>query len=104
LRAAFVLLAVLAIVYFIDHAVQALAGKQTEANILVNFLTKFEVSVALGWAVGAGGLIYGRSQRKLRKASVARLSERLQAFEAEIDPKRTTSTLRSNGDTNPEDK
>lgn len=90
--------------YFVSHAIEALAGKQTDANVIVNFLTKFEVSVVLGWAAGGCGLAYGRSQRKLRKAAIERLSGRIQELETQIDPSRSTSRLTPDGDTNPEDK
>lgn len=95
--------AALGIVYLLAQAVEALAGKQTEANILVSMLGTVEVSVALSWVVGAGGVIYGRAQKKLRQRTVARLHGRIASLEKQIDPGRSSSKLTPTGDTNPED-
>jgi len=80
-----------------------LSGKITDANIAVNFLANLQISVALGWAVGGGGMLYGYSQNKLRKRDVRRLHSRLERFERMHDPNRTTSQLGPTGDTNVED-
>lgn len=80
-----------------------LAGQITSANIALNVLGSLEVSVTLAWLAGGGGVAYGVSQNRLRKRTVKRLSSRLQELETHVDPRRSTSALSSNGDTNPED-
>jgi hypothetical protein len=95
--------ALVAIVYLLGHALEALAGKETDANIFVNLLGKLEASVILSWVVGGAGVVYGRSQMKLRKTTIERLQSRLKSLEEQLDPHRTSSKLTPRGDTNPED-
>ena len=85
-------------------AVEALAGQTTLADIGINFLGKVEVSVALAWSFGAVGVAYGWQQRKLRKDTVERLQNRIQALEQMIDRGRSSSNLTPRGDSRPEDK
>jgi hypothetical protein len=103
-RVLLICLAVVGIVYLLGHAVETLAGKETEANIFVNLLGKLEISFVLSWIVGGAGLAYGLSQKKLRKSTVERLQKRIKELEADIDPTRTSSKLTPSGDTNPEDR
>lgn len=91
------------IVYLGGHAIEALAGKETDANILVSMIGTVEISMMLSWVFGAGGIAYGKAQQKLRKSTVERLHGRIESLEAELDPKRTSSKLTKRGDTNPED-
>lgn len=85
------------------QAIEALAGKATLADIsvAVKWLTGDKKSEFLAWGVGAGGVLYGLRQRRLRKD----LTEHFGARELElgIDPGRTSSMLTSRGDTNPRD-
>jgi hypothetical protein len=102
-RVLLVSVAVVVIVYFVTHALEALAGKSTDANIFVSLLANMEISVALAWGVGVAGVAYGRHQRGLRKTTIARLQGRIHDLETNIDPNRTSSRLTPQGDTNPED-
>ena len=95
--------ATVGIVYLLGHSIEALAGKQTEANILVSLLGTLEVSVVLSWVVGGAGVAYGRAQNKLRKTTVERLHKRIHDLESAIDQNRSSSKLTPRGDTNPED-
>lgn len=90
--------------WFAYLSVKALAGQTTLADIGIDFLGKVEISVALAWAVGAGGTAYGWSQRKLRKDTVERLQERIEELEVTIDDQRSSSRLTKRGDTRPEDR
>ncbi len=96
--------AIIAISRYAYLAIEALSGKSTLADIGINFLSDIKISVTLAWIAGVGGVFYGISQRKLRKDTVERLQERIQALEAEIDPNRSTSNLTRRGDTRPEDR
>lgn len=102
-RVLLVSLAGIAIVYLVGHAIEALAGKDTDANIFVDLFGKLEVAAALSWMVGGGGVVYGRAQSKLRKSAVERLHGRIKDLETQIDPTRTSSKLTPRGDTNPGD-
>ena len=85
-------------------AIETLAGKTTLADVAVSFLTDIKVSVVLAWGAGAGGVVYGLQQRKLRKDTLQRLQDRNQTLEKMIDSSRSTSNLTPRGDTRPEDK
>lgn len=80
-----------------------LAGKITDANIALKFLGSLEYSVGFAWAAGLGGAAYGMAQNRLRRRDVRRLHGRVAELETIIDPKRSTSTLSLDGDTNPKD-
>jgi hypothetical protein len=92
------------VAYLLGHAIEALAGKQTDANILVKMLGVFEVSMALSWMAGGAGVIYGRSQAKQKKTTVERLHKRIAELESVMDPGRTSSKLTPRGETNKEDR
>ena len=85
-------------------SIEVLAGKNTLADIGIGFLTDINVSVAISWALAAGGVLYGYGQRRLRKNGVEHLAKRNQRLELIIDPERTSSNLTERGDTRPEDK
>ena len=55
-----------AIAYFGYRSVEALAGRTTLADIGISLLGKVQVSVVLSWAVGAGGVLYGNREHRLR--------------------------------------
>ena len=79
--------------------VAALAGDRTVADIGIRVLADVSFSVILPVAFGIGGILYGRLQRKLRKATVERLAPRSQELEQRLDPERSSSGLTSKGDT-----
>jgi hypothetical protein len=82
-----------AIAYFINHSIVALAGEKTIADIGVRFLGDVRVSESLAWvtAILCGG--YGAAQRKMRRSAEQRLGERIRQLEATIDPDRSGSGL-----------
>lgn len=86
------------------QSVAALAGETTAANIGVAVMGDFRISEALAWLLGASGVGYGVSQRKVRKDTVERLQGRNQQLEQGRDPRRTSSKLTPRGDTRPEDR
>ena len=104
----------------IKMATQALAGKQTTANIALSAEGKWNVPDApalpdaldqwcwwfgvLGTAFGVTGLAFGYNQRQLKRHNVKRMGARLVELETRLDPGRTTSNLTCSGDTNPEDR
>ncbi len=96
--------AIVLIVRYAYLSIEALSGKTTLADIVVQFLSGVKVSVAIAWTFGIGGLAYGWKQRKLRRDTVERLQKRIQALESKVDLNRTSSQLTPRGDTRPEDK
>jgi hypothetical protein len=94
---------IVGIVYCIYLSINALAGRQTIANIAVNFLGSLTVSKSVAYILGGGGVIYGVAERKLRQRTIKRLQGRIQQLETARDPKRTSSRLTERGETNPSD-
>lgn len=90
--------------YWALQGIRAIAGSSTDANIAVELLANFGVSVTLAWTVALSGGAYGLFQRHLRRNTVERLQGRIRELESIIDPQRTSSELTQRGDTRPEDK
>ena len=82
----------------------SLAGKQTIAHIVVEFLATLTVSKAVAYLFGAGGIIYGYGERRLRQRNIKRLAESKNDLERIIDPKRTSSKISRTGTTRPGDR
>lgn len=91
------------IAYFGYRTVAVLAGETTTANIGIRFLADLRVSEAVAWIFGASGVAYGLRQRTLRRSTVERLHGRIESFEKQLDPRRSSSQLTSRGETKPED-
>ena len=85
-------------------SIEALAGQTTMADIGVGFFGKIEVSIAVSWALAAGGVVYGLKQRKLRRDTVEKLHVRIKSLEISLDRKRSSSELTPRGDTKAEDR
>ena len=103
------------IFFFVERSIADLAGKQTDANILVaavadfNFIDDLASSYTKVFCVivslfGVIGLGYGKIQSSLRKRTVKRLAAQIIELEEQIDPGRSSSNLTPTGDTNPEDR
>jgi hypothetical protein len=85
--------------WFIYLAVESLAGKKTDARILFQAITDLKVNQWVAYIFGAGGVTYGYVQKRLRQSTVARLQDRVQKFESELDPDRSSSGLPTTGST-----
>jgi p-aminobenzoyl-glutamate transporter AbgT len=83
--------------------VRSLAGQTTIADIGVNILGNFRISTAISYVFMFSGVLYGASERELRKRTVERLAKRISELELQLDPNRSSSNLTSRGDTRPED-
>lgn len=92
--------AIIVCFYFAYLSIGELAGKQTDALINIKMLLD---SNFLGIIFGGGGIIYGVVQKRLKQNVIKRLQPRIQNFEQQLDPNRTSSLLTSGGDTNPAD-
>lgn len=73
--------------------VQALAGKDTKASVLLQFLTNLPVRDIIFAVFGAGGVTWGARERHLRRKHTARLADQNQELESQLDPHRSTSGL-----------
>ncbi len=89
--------------YFVYHAVLALAGKATFADIGVRVLGDIRISETFAWGAGATGVFYGLRQRKLRRDKTDYLQGRIRKLETDLDPGRSSSRLTTRGTTNPRD-
>lgn len=67
------------------------------------FLSNIKFSQVAAWVFGCGGVIYGRTQHRLRKNTVKFFQGRIRDLETGIDPDRSSSELTIDGDTRPED-
>jgi hypothetical protein len=90
--------------YYGYRTIEVLAGRSTEANIVLNILGNIAFSSTIAWTFGVAGAAYGWRQRKLRGDAVERLQNRIKELESKVDPERTSSNLTVRGDTNPEDR
>jgi hypothetical protein len=93
----------LGIAYYCYLSVLALAGQHTAADIGIKLLADVRISEAVAWLFGGSGVAYGWRQRKLRRDTVERIQNRVERFEKQIDPGRSSSELTSRGETRPED-
>jgi hypothetical protein len=90
--------AVVLIVYYVMRGVGQLAGKFTYADIGIDFIAKLIFSQGLAWSLAGVGTVYGFRQRNLRREETKRMGERLRQYETQIDPRRSSSRLESQGD------
>jgi hypothetical protein len=81
----------------------SLSGEQTSASIVFRAALDMRADQYIAYLLGGGGVIYGVRERRLRRKTTERLSERTASLEKRIDPHRTSSGLPSTGDTRLED-
>lgn len=90
-------------VYFITTSFTTLAGKETTANVIINFLGNLQLSETVPWLFGIGGVLYGYAERRQKQKVIKRQHSRVKTLEHQIDPKRSSSNITDTGDTNPID-
>ena len=92
------------IAYFLFRTVESLSGETTLALFNVQMLLNSNFLPALiGAFLGGGGVIYGLGQRRLKQKVIEKLQPRIQRYEKQVDPGRTSSQLTAAGNTNPAD-
>jgi len=98
--------------YFAFASIHDLSGLTTNAKIDIKAeasLNPEDTPVWPFWVAGlsgmiaVGGVVYGFSQRELRKLTVQHLSPYKEKWEKQFDSKRTTSGLLEDGSTHPHD-
>lgn len=87
------------VMYYLLQISQQLAGTSTTADFALSVLADFRLSAAVSWAVGAGGAAYGVVERRLRKRNIARMSDRIQYLEAQLNTSRGSSNIETDGTT-----
>ncbi len=95
------------IAYMTYRIVAVTAGKTTHVNYLVALYGHIAVS-KYGWAFLAGGttasgILYGKSQKRLKEKQIKNNNTHIVELERSFDPFRTSSGLTATGSTNPED-
>ena len=91
------------IFYFLRDIFSSIAGKETSANVALSFLANVQVEVALAWSFGIAGILYGASQKQLRRNYIAKFHADNANLERRLDSRRSSTQLTAHGDTNPED-
>jgi hypothetical protein len=92
------------IAMFIYLAIASLAGQETKASIVLNFLGNLTISQWAGWLLAGGSTYVAVRERKLRKDTTEKLASRNEKLERGRDSKRSSSRLTKRGDTHPRDK
>jgi hypothetical protein len=87
------------VAYMVLRCCEALAGKQTQAEVFLHLLASITLSSKIAWLTGGGGMAYGYCQSRFRKSEVARLTDRNSELERIVDPNRTSSGLTRHGKT-----
>lgn len=91
------------IAYLGYKSLAVLAGKYTEANIVLSLLGRLHANEWVAWIFGGSSVIYGWRQRRLRRDEIESLGGRNRKLELKLDKGRTSSRLTRRGDTRPED-
>jgi hypothetical protein len=91
------------IAYQIRLSVVSLAGYDT--SVAVSYMTETGCGITITVSISFGllGMIYGYRRHKLYRDAIKTLAPRVAEYEKLIDPKRTSSGLRTDGTTNPKD-
>jgi len=84
-------------------SIKSLAGQHTFADIGLKVLADVKISEALAYVIAGGSVMFGLKERKLRRTTVERLTERTIQLERELDARRSSSGLTTRGTTRSED-
>ena len=89
--------------YFFD-AIKVFAGKDTNANVLLDLISNMKFDKWIGYVFGFGGLIYGAIRNMQLKKTRKSHSNHIRELEKIIDPERQKSRLNQYGETHDDDK
>lgn len=99
--------AITAVAYFVYRCTDALAGKQTDANIVYrvvsNLLSSEKATEGLSAAVAVFCLYLANRWKRQYRDTIEELGKLRQAYEKLLDPKRSSSKLDARGATRKED-
>ena len=85
-------------------SITSLAGHETIAHIVIQFLGSLTVSKYVAYLFGVSGIIYGYGERRLRQRNIGHLAESKNNLERLLDPNRTSSKITKTGTTPPGEK
>lgn len=97
-------LAAAAMSWFVYRSIDALAGKQTLADVGIKVLADIKISEAIAYLFGGGGVLYGYKCKRLKADNVERMAGRIAELEKQLDPGRSSSRLTPRGETRPGDR
>jgi len=89
-----------AISYILYLCIESLSGKTTDANLIMNIIGDVKINKWLYLLFGGGSIIYGISERNLRRKTIKRMNTRLDNLERRINPKKQSSHITPEGKTN----
>ena len=95
------------LIYFIyagSEVLKEFAGKSTYADVTFSWIMSERLASVLGLIFGAGGMLYGRRQARLRKDTVEKMHQFQVKYEESVNVNRTSSGLTCRGDTHEDDK
>lgn len=92
------------IVYFTYLSILSLAGKETSAIFVFQYLTSVKDGNISWKIVTALTTFWAFLERKLKKDSIKHFKEHIIELEKKLDPNRSSSNLTKEGNTNPGDK
>lgn len=95
--------ALVLISYFFYKGVSSFSGLDTNANIVLNFLSDIKVNQWIAYILGFGGLFYGVGQRKSRHKIIKKTSGHIEKLEKSLNSIRQSSLLNHDGTTNEAD-
>jgi len=91
------------LIYTGGEVLLAYSGEITIADVSFSWMINDHLGDFLGVIFGAGGILYGRQQSKLRRDAIENMyPDKLQS-QLGFDPGRTSSGLTNRGDTQEED-
>jgi hypothetical protein len=91
-------------VYWFMDSIKAFAGKETDANILMDIILSLRANHWIGFVFGGGGLVYGGIRNKQLKNTRETMGDHIRKLEKEIDPNRQNSRLNKYGETHEDDR
>jgi hypothetical protein len=92
------------IAYFFYKSVEAMSGKTTVANLVMDWASSIKLNQWAAWVLATVAGAWGVGERRLRRRKTAELSERLKRFETVFDRRRSSSTLNPSGQPQLEDR
>ena len=91
------------IAYNLFRVVEVTAGKQTIADLTMNFLANVTVNKWVAYALAGLGCGYGLYERRVRRKTIKRYARLIEEKEKGLDPKRSSSGLTEDGRTGKDD-
>jgi hypothetical protein len=92
------------IAYCVFRSVDSIAGKETDASIIVSIISSVKLNNALKWTVVVGSILYGLFQKRQKGQYIEQHKQHKVELEKRVDAKRSSSNLKNRAETNRGDK